>query len=140
MGHAGARLRKDGIVPRNIVPRNIVPRDALRLLIALGFWSGAAQAQAPESGRPLVIPQEVGARQGRVVGRALACGLPPARVEALLRTLRDRMQRAVGRTLTDERYVLALNDAMTLETSLPRPGDEACAGATEAFARLETAE
>lgn len=119
----------------------IVPTDALRLvLVALGLWGGAAQAQAPEPGRPLVIPQEVGARQGRVVGRALACGLPPARVEALLRTLRDRMQRAVGRALTDERYVLALNDAMNEETSLPRPGEETCARATAAFTRLETAE
>lgn len=118
-----------------------VPRDALRpLLVSLCLWGSVAQtkAQEPAPGRPLVIPQEVGARQGRVVGRAVACGLPAERVEALLRALRERMQGLVGRALTDERYVLALNEAVQEETGLPTPTETACARAAEAFARLET--
>lgn len=110
---------------------------ALALLAA-----GAARAQTtPDAGgaRPLVIPQAEGERQGKVLGRALACTAERERVERVLRTGRARMLAAVGRALTEERYVLALDDAMRLETSLPAPSPGACEKALAAFERLETA-
>lgn len=105
-----------------------------------GLATGAARAQTtPEAAKPLVIPQAEGERQGKILGRALACGAERERVERVLRTGRARMLAAVGRALTEERYVLALGDAMRLETSLPAPSPGACEKALAAFERLETA-
>lgn len=104
--------------------------------------AGAARAQTPPdtgAARPLVIPQLEGERQGKILGRAMACGATRERVEAVLRAGRARMLAAVGRALTEERYVLALDDAMRLETSLPAPSAQGCEKALAAFERLETA-
>ena len=101
---------------------------------------GGARAQAPAEtpgARPLVIPQVEGERQGKILGRALACGAERERVERALREGRARMLAAVGRALTEERYVLALDDAMRLETSLPAPSPAACEKALTALERLE---
>ena len=99
-----------------------------------------ASAEAAAGEKPLVIPQEEGARQGRIVGRALACGLPGERADAVLRAGRERMLAAVGRTFTEDRYGLERDRALTFETSLPRPSEAACARATAAFERLERGE
>ncbi|WP_232630374.1 hypothetical protein [Methylobacterium sp. Leaf118] len=105
-------------------------------LLALLSWPGAAAAQE----RPLTIPQAEGERHGKVLGRALACGVDRVRIDGVLRTQRARMLAAVGRALTEERYILALDDAMRLETSLPAPSPAACERGVAAFERLETAQ
>ncbi|KQQ18040.1 hypothetical protein ASF53_06645 [Methylobacterium sp. Leaf123] len=111
-------------------------------LFGLVLMAGAAGAQTPPdpgADRPLVIPQVEGERQGKVLGRALACGAERERVERVLRTGRARMMAAVGRALTEERYALALDDAMRLETSLPAPSANACEKAMAGLERLEKA-
>lgn len=114
-------------------------------MAAVGFLGsalmvGPACAQAgpgtPEA-RPLVIPQAEGEKHGKILGRALACGAPRERVDAVLAAGRARMQAAVGRALTDERYLLSLDDAMRLETSLTPPSPTACEKGIAAFERLE---
>lgn len=85
-----------------------------------------------------MIPQAEGERQGAVIGRAMACGAPSERTNRVLQAGRARMQAIVGRALTDERYVLALNEALAFETSLPAPSAERCARALEALERLDT--
>ena len=83
-------------------------------LFGLVLTVGAADAQTPPepgAARPLVIPQVEGERQGKVLGRAL----------------------------TEERYALALDDAMRLETSLPAPSSIACEKALAGLERLEKA-
>lgn len=108
--------------------------------LLLGLLVGSAvEAQTSEAPgvRPLVIPQVEGERQGKVLGRALACGAARERVERVLREGRARMLAAVGRALTEERYVLALDDAMRLETSLPAPSPAACERALTALEGLE---
>ncbi|GJE26210.1 hypothetical protein [Methylobacterium organophilum] len=110
-------------------------------LLALAHPVSAQEAAQQAARKPLVIPQEAGARQGRVVGRAILCGVAPERVDALLRSRREAMQRAVGVALTQERYVLALNDAIAFETSLPKPEAPAfCETALAGFSALETGE
>ncbi|WP_096487991.1 hypothetical protein [Methylorubrum populi] len=107
-----------------------------------GLVAGAARAEtAPDvsGARPLVIPQVEGERQGKVLGRALACGAERGRIERVLRAGRERMLAAVGRALTEERYALALDDAMRLETSLPAPSPGACDKALAGLERLEKA-
>ncbi len=112
-------------------------------LVLAGLVTGlSARAQTPPDAagaRPLVIPQVEGERQGKILGRALACGAARERVEAVLTAGRARMLAAVGRALTEERYVLALDDAMRLETSLPAPSPTACEKAVVALERLEKA-
>jgi len=111
-------------------------------LLGLMLTAGAAPAQSlPDAGgaRPLVIPQVEGERQGKVLGRALACGAGRERVDRVLRSGRERMMAAVGRALTEERYALALDDAMRLETSLPAPSPSACEKALAGLERLEKA-
>ena len=103
------------------------------LCLAPLLWSAAATAQD----RPLVIPQAEGERHGKILGRALACGVPRERVYATIAAGRTRMQAALGRALTDERYVPSLDDAMRLETSLPPPSPTACEKGLAAFERLE---
>lgn len=109
------------------------------LVLALAAAEPARAQSVPETSgtRPLVIPQVEGERQGKVLGRALACGAARERVERVLREGRARMLAAVGRALTEERYVLALDDAMRLETSLPAPSPAACERALTALERLE---
>jgi hypothetical protein len=123
--------------------RTGVPIPALiPALMLAGLVAGAARAQTtPDAGpaRPLVIPQAEGERQGKVLGRALACGAERDRIERVLRAGRERMLAAVGRALTEERYALALDDAMRLETSLAAPSPGACEKALSAFERLEKA-
>lgn len=110
----------------------------LRNVVVLGLlaWSSAGRAQD----RQLVIPQDEGERQGRIIGRAIACGVAADRTNRALQTVREQMLRAVGRALTDERFVPVLNQALFLETNLPRPSEGACAEALEALARLEAAD
>ncbi|MBD8909476.1 hypothetical protein [Methylorubrum zatmanii] len=111
-------------------------------LVLAVLAAGAARGQTPSEApgaRPLVIPQTEGERQGRILGRALACGVPRERVEAVLKAGRARMLAALGRALTEERYMLALDDALRLETSLPAPSPQACEKARTALERLETA-
>lgn len=109
-------------------------------LLALLLPFGPAHAQEPPvPGKPLVIPQVEGERQGKVLGRALACGVARDRVEPVLRAGRARMLAAVGLALTEERYTLALDDAMRLEASLPTPSPNACEKALAAMERLERA-
>lgn len=111
-------------------------------LILAVLVAGAARAQTPPdagNARPLVIPQVEGERLGKILGRALACGAERERVERVLRAGREHMLAAVGRALTEERYALALDDAMRLETSLPAPSPSACEKALAAFDRLEKA-
>ncbi|MBB5757552.1 hypothetical protein HNR00_002265 [Methylorubrum rhodinum] len=103
------------------------------LCLAPLLWSAAATAQD----RPLVIPQAEGEKHGKILGRALACGVPRERVDATIAAGRTRMQAALGRALTDERYVPSLDDAMRLETSLPPPSPTACEKGLAAFERLE---
>lgn len=105
------------------------------IVLALLALSSAAHGQD----RQLVIPQIEGEKQGRIIGRAIACGASTDRTDRILQAARDRMLTIVGRALTDERYVLSLNDAMSFEAGLPKPGDAACARAFEALERLETA-
>ena len=107
---------------------------ALFLSATSGFLS-VGRASAAE--RPLLIPQEAGERQGKIVGRSIACGVERARVETVLRRERERMLAAVGPTLTEERYAPSLGAAIELETSLGAPSAAACAAARTAFARLE---
>ncbi|WP_342148355.1 hypothetical protein [Methylorubrum sp. SB2] len=114
------------------------------LCLAPLLWSAAAAQVRPEDkpqelpqGRPLVIPQAEGEKQGKIFGRALACGVPRERVDAAIAAGRTRMQAVVGRALTDERYLLSLDDAMRLETSLPAPSATACEKGIAAFERLE---
>ena len=107
---------------------------ALALALLSGCWLvGAARAAE----KPLLIPQEAGERQGKIVGRSLACGVERTRVETVLRRERERMLAAVGPTLTEERYAPSLGAAVELETSLGAPSEAACAAARTAFARLE---
>ncbi|MGN7127506.1 hypothetical protein [Methylorubrum thiocyanatum] len=107
----------------------------LAVLTAFAAWAQTP----PDAGhaRPLVIPQAEGEREGKTLGRALACGAERERVERVLRAGRARMLAAVGRALTEERYVLALDDAMRLETSLPAPSPASCEKALAALERLE---
>ncbi|CAO4152788.1 UrcA family protein [Methylorubrum thiocyanatum] len=107
----------------------------LAVLTAFPAWAQTP----PDAGhaRPLVIPQAEGEREGKTLGRALACGAERERVERVLRAGRARMLAAVGRALTEERYVLALDDAMRLETSLPAPSPTSCEKALAALERLE---
>ena len=113
---------------------NPVMRMRAALCLAPLLWSAAAAGQD----RPLTIPQVEGERHGKVLGRALACGVARERVDSVLRVQRERMLAAVGRALTEERYVLSLDDAMRLETSLPAPSSTACEKGVAAFERLET--
>ena len=110
----------------------------LAVLTAFASFPGWAQTP-PDAGhaRPLVIPQAEGEREGKTLGRALACGAERERVERVLRAGRARMLAAVGRALTEERYVLSLDDAMRLETSLPAPSPASCEKALAALERLE---
>ena len=105
------------------------------VLIATSGLLGGGRARAAE--KPLLIPQEAGERQGKVVGRSIACGVERARVETVLRRERERMLAAVGPTLTEERYAPSLGAAIELETSLGAPTEAACAAARTAFGRLE---
>lgn len=114
-----------------------VPGLVLAILVA-----GSARAQIPADApgaRPLVIPQIEGERQGKILGRALTCGAPRERVDAVLKSGRERMLASVGRALTEERYMLSLDDALRLETSLPAPSPQACEKALAALERLEKA-
>lgn len=108
------------------------------LTLALPAFLTLAGADAP--GRALVIPQVEGERQGAIIGRAIACGAPAARTDESLRAARERMMRALGRAMTEERFVPELNQALFFETNLPKPSDAACAKALEALERLEQAE
>jgi hypothetical protein len=108
------------------------------LTLALPALLTLAGAEAP--GRPLLIPQVEGERQGAIIGRAIACGAPAARTDEALRVARERIMSALGRAMTEERFVPELNQALFFETSLPKPSDAACAKAMEAFERLEKAE
>ena len=117
----------------------MILRAAAILVAGAVLAAGQVRAQEAPGARPLVIPQVEGERQGKILGRALACGLPRARVDAALQAGRARMLAAVGRALTDERYALALDDALRLETSLPAPSPQACEKAAAAFERLEAA-
>ena len=112
-------------------------RRAALSLVALSFVAHSPIGGARAEEKPLLIPQEVGERQGKIVGRALACGVERARVEAVLRRERERMLAVVGRALTEERYALSLNAGIELETSLGAPSEAACGTARTAFARLE---
>lgn len=87
--------------------------------------------------KPLVIPQVEGATQGRVIGRAIACGVAQERSGALITANRDRMRAAVGAAFTEDRYLPALDEAIAFETSLPRPSDGACVKALTEFEGLE---
>lgn len=120
--------------------RSAVCRVCALTLAVLAAFPGWAQTP-PDAGhaRPLVIPQVEGEREGKTLGRALACGAERERVERVLRVGRARMLAAVGRALTEERYVLALDDAMRLETSLPAPSPASCEKALAALERLEKA-
>lgn len=100
-------------------------------LLALTLQTGPVPAQD----RPLLIPQVEGEKLGRIIGRAIACGVAAERTDAVLKAARERMLARVGRALTEERFAPALNQAAGFETSLPRPSDAACAKATEAFER-----
>lgn len=108
------------------------------LTLALPAILTLAGAEAP--GRPLLIPQVEGERQGAIIGRAIACGAPAARTDEALRVVRERIMRALGRAMTEERFVPELNQALFFETNLPKPSGAACAKAMEAFERLEKAE
>ncbi len=101
--------------------------------LALLLTAGAASAQD----RPLVIPQVEGAKQGRVIGQAIACGVDPARTGAVVTANRARMLAAVGAAFTEDRYLPELDRAIAFETSLPRPSEPACARALAAFEALE---
>ncbi len=110
--------------------------------LAAVLFAGAASAQPapqpPGSGldKPLVIPQVEGERQGKIVGRAIACGTPRERTDAVLQAARQAMLARVGGPFTENRYLPALGQAITFETSLGRPSDEACAKALDAFERF----
>ena len=90
--------------------------------------------------KPLVLPQVEGGKQGRVVGRAIACGVPQERIAAYLGAARERMLKAVGGPFTQDRYLPALGQAIDQETSLGKPSEAACAKALDAFGRLESGE
>lgn len=109
-------------------------RRSLRA-VALLLLSDAAFA----GDRPLLIPQVEGAKQGRILGRGLACGVGRERIEAVIRTNRGKMLAAVGRPFTEDRYGPALDEAIGFETSLPRPSEAACAKALAEFESLEAA-
>ncbi|GEO99017.1 hypothetical protein [Methylobacterium haplocladii] len=87
--------------------------------------------------RPLVIPQVEGAKQGRVIGRAMACGVAKGRTGAVVTANRARMLAAVGSAFTEDRYLPELDRAIAFETSLPSPSEAACAKAVTAFEALE---
>lgn len=109
-------------------------RERLAFL-ALAVLAQAALAQD----RPLVIPQVEGAKQGRLVGRAIACGVSRERTDVVVRASRERMLRAVGPAFTEDRYLPELDRAIRFETGLPRPSDAACAKALSEFEALEGA-
>ena len=109
----------------------------MRMRAALCLAPLLCSAAASGQDKPLVIPQAEGEKHGKILGRALACGVPRERVDAVLAAGRTRMQAAVGRALTDERYLLSLDDALRLETSLPTPSPAACEKGLAAFERLE---
>ncbi len=111
----------------------------LSLLLVGRPVSAQAPDEATSPSRPaaLIIPQTEGAKHGRVVGRAIACGVERARTEAALSAARDRMRAAVGARFTEERYLPSLAQAIDFEGNLGRPSDEACAKALEAFAQFE---
>ncbi|MET0427782.1 MAG: hypothetical protein ABW026_04715 [Microvirga sp.] len=102
------------------------------VVLAFGLTVGAVAAQD----RPLVIPQVEGAKQGRVIGRAIACGLARDRTDALITANRSRMLAAVGPAFTEDRYLPELDRAIAFETSLPRPSESACAKAVAEFERM----
>lgn len=87
--------------------------------------------------KPLVIPQVEGARQGRVIGRAIACGVPQERSGAVITANRARMLAAVGAAFTEDRYLPELDRAIAFETGLPRPSEPVCAKALTEFEALE---
>ncbi|MCE4222801.1 hypothetical protein HCU64_03475 [Methylobacterium sp. C25] len=101
--------------------------------LALSLLGSAAAAQD----KPLVIPQVEGARQGRIVGRAIACGVGQDRTGSAIAANRQRMLATVGAAFTEDRYLPALNEALSFETSLPKPSDTACAKAEKEFEALE---
>lgn len=128
------RFRRAGeaIHPAGQVFREASMRvHSLSLLVVLA--AGAVSAQD----RPLVIPQVEGAKQGRVIGRAIACGVDQARTGALVTANRARMLAAVGAAFTEDRYLPELDRTIAFETSLPRPSEPACAKAVAAFEALE---
>ncbi|GEP09186.1 hypothetical protein [Methylobacterium gnaphalii] len=103
--------------------------------LVLSLLASAVAAQD----KPLVIPQVEGAKQGRVIGRAIACGVPQERTGAAIAVNRQRMLAAVGAAFTEDRYLPALNDATSFEASLPKPSEAACAKAVTEFEALERA-
>ena len=113
-----------------------LPVHPIVLLSVVCLAAGLAPAARAEP-KPLLIPQVEGERQGRIVGRAIACGAPEERTSAVLRASRERMLQAVGGGFTETRYLPELSRAIQFETSLPKPSDAACARALEALAGLE---
>ena len=98
---------------------------------------GVVLAPLAVSAEPrLLIPQVEGERQGGVVGRAIACGAPRERAEAVLRAARERMLAAVGRAFTQDRYLPALDRALSFEAGLLRPSAAACAKAMADLDRM----
>lgn len=104
--------------------------------LVLATLAGSASAEE----RPLVIPQVEGARLGRIVGRAIACGAPEDRTGTVVRAARERMLASVGQAFTEDRFLPELNRAIGFETSLPKPSDAACDKALVAFERTEKGE
>lgn len=107
------------------------------LAAATALVSGLLAAPARAEPKPLVIPQVEGERQGRIVGRAIACGAPEERTSAILHAARERMLRAVGGDFTETRYLPELSRAIQFETSLPKPSEAACVRALEKLGGLE---
>lgn len=116
--------------------RHVLASACLATTLGSGLAWAQAEPAAPGA-RPLVIPQAEGEKHGKMFGRALACGVARERVDAAIAAGRTRMQAAVGRALTDERYLLSLDDAMRLETSLPVPSSASCEKGIAAFERFE---
>ncbi|GLS45210.1 hypothetical protein [Methylobacterium brachythecii] len=102
--------------------------------LALALLGSAAAAQD----KPLVIPQVEGAKQGRIVGRAIACGVAQERTGPVVTQNRQRMLARVGAAFTEDRYLPELERAIAFETSLPKPSESSCAKAITAFEALET--
>lgn len=103
----------------------------------LAFLSLCAAASAQD--KPLVIPQVEGAKQGRIIGRAMVCGVPQERTGALIKINRERMLAAVGSAFTEDRYLPELDRTIAFETSLPPPSEAVCAKAIMEFDALERA-
>lgn len=110
----------------------------MRVLVwTFAFLSSCVAASAQD--KPLVIPQAEGAKQGRIIGRAIVCGVPQERTGVLIKVNRERMLAAVGSAFTEDRYLPELDRTIAFETSLPPPPAAACAKAITEFEALEHA-